>query len=150
MNQIIITGNLGRDAECRFTQGGMAVLNLSVAVNDRVKKHGEWTDETTWFRCALFGKRAEGLNELGLTKGTKVLVRGRVKLNQYEKRDGTMGASLEVMADDVELLGGGAGGGRRQQQSGGYDAPPPSGPGDYGSQGDFPPDDFGDDDRLPF
>lgn len=104
MNVTMISGNLGRDPELRYTQSGMAVLNMSVAVSDRVKSGDEWTEQTTWFRVAVFGKRAEGLDKYGLNKGDRVIVRGRVKLNEYTKRDGSAGASLELMADDVEPI----------------------------------------------
>lgn len=145
----IISGNLGRDPELRYAQSGTAVLKLSVAVSDRVKRGDEWAEETTWYDAAVFGKRAEGLNKFGLVKGDRVIVRGRVKLRQYEKRDGTAGASLEIMADDVEPIRAG----RREdsgqrQQGGGY-----GGQRQQQAQGAFPDDDYGGgfpDDDIPF
>lgn len=103
MNSVTIIGRLGADAELKSTSGGTALLTMSVAVNER-KKTG---DETTWFRVAVFGNRAEALGRLGLTRGTRVAVVGPVRASAYAGRDGQPRASLEVIARELELLGGG-------------------------------------------
>ncbi len=115
LNQATIVGNLGRDAEMKDTSAG-PVLSMSVAVSERVKRGEQWTEETTWFSAAVFGKRAEALSRLGLTKGTKVLVQGPVKARGYQK-DGEARASLDIIARELVLLGGGSGGGQRQQHT---------------------------------
>jgi len=144
LNQCAIIGNLGRDAELKDTRAG-SVLSMSVAVSERVKRGEEWAEETTWFRAAVFGKRAEALARLGLEKGTKVYISGPVKADAYSK-DGEARASLEIIARELVLLGGGSGGGQRKQHT------EQRGQG-YGTSGtqasDFGADDFGED-SIPF
>lgn len=110
VNKVIIIGNLGRDPEVRFTQGGAAVCNLSVAVGERVKKGEAWEDHTEWFRVVVFGKTAENAGQF-LQKGRQVYVEGKLRQREYEK-DGQKQRSTEVVADVVQFLGGkGEGGG---------------------------------------
>jgi single-strand DNA-binding protein len=104
VNKVIIIGNLGRDPEVRFTQGGSAVCNLSVAVGERVKKGEAWEDHTEWFRVVAFGKTAENAGQF-LQKGRQVYVEGRLRQREYEK-DGAKQRSTEVVADVVRFLGG--------------------------------------------
>lgn len=134
LNQVTIVGNLGSDAEMRDTSAG-PVLKMRVAVSERVKRGEQWTEETTWFGVAVFGKRAEALGRLGLSKGTKVLVQGPVSARAYVK-DGEPRAALDVIARELVLLGGG-----QRSSGGGYGGKPASQP----AGGD----DFGDDD-IPF
>ncbi len=115
LNQCAIIGNLGRDAEMKDTRSG-PVLSMSVAVSERVKRGDSWEEETTWFRAAVFGKRADALAKLNLSKGTKVYVSGPVKAQAYSK-DGEARASLDIIAREIVLLGGGSGGGQRQQHT---------------------------------
>lgn len=145
-NKITIVGNLGRDAEFGATKGGTNVLRLNVAVSTRQKRGGEWGEVTDWFSVSVFGTRAEALNRLGLSKGTKVLVTGRVSARAYMGKDGEPKASLDVMADDLELLGGGRGGQARGDDGGrSYGASQTQ----TATSDDFPADDFGDD-SIPF
>ena len=113
LNSITIIGNLGRDPEVRFTQGGSAVCNLSVAVGERVKKGETWKDHTEWFRVVVFGKTAENCGQF-LQKGKQVCVVGKLRQREYEK-DGQKQRSTEVLADSVVFLGGGKaeGGGKK-------------------------------------
>ena len=110
INQVAISGNLGRDAELRRTQGGMAILRFSVAVNERRKNNqtGEWEDYTNWVGCAMFGSRAEKIAEF-LKSGTKVSVQGKLRYSEWEK-DGQKRTSLEVIVDEVEFMS------KRQEQ----------------------------------
>ena len=105
MNQCTITGNLGADPELRTVGQDMNVCELRVAVNDRVKKRGEWTDQTTWFRCVVWGKTAENCAKY-LSKGRKVLVTGRVQLDEWEGQDGSKRSTLELADCRVEFIGG--------------------------------------------
>jgi len=104
---ITIIGNLGRDPELKFTADGKAVANFSVATS---RKYGE-KDETTWFRVSVWGKQAESCNTY-LSKGSKVLVEGRLKSNSdgnpnvYQRKDGTWASSYEVVAESVKFLSG--------------------------------------------
>ena len=113
--KIILVGNLGRDPEMRYTQGGQPVTNLSVATSRRWtdRESGESREETTWFRVAVWGKQAEACNE-HLTKGRMVLVEAdRVQASPYLNKEGEAAASLEVTARTVRFIGG------RDAQAGG-------------------------------
>ena len=98
MNLLIISGRLGADAEVRYTQSGTAVASWSMAVDSGF---GE-KKKTNWFKCALFGKRAEGKLVQYLKKGTQITVTGEVSLNTWEAK-GKTGASLDVFVNQVEL-----------------------------------------------
>lgn len=104
VNKVIIVGNLGRDPEVRFTQGGSAVCTLSVAVGERVKKGETWEEHTEWVRVVCFGKTAENAGQF-LQKGRQVYVEGRLRQREYEK-DGVKQRSTEVVADVLQFLGG--------------------------------------------
>ena len=101
MNSITITGALGRDSELKTTAAGKAVLNFSVANNTG---YGD-NKKTTWFRCTMWGARAEKLQQHFL-KGTKLLVIGEFELREYEKKDGSAGTSAEIFVKDFEFIGG--------------------------------------------
>lgn len=143
----VVSGNLGTDPELRT--GDTAILSFSVASNGREKKEGQWQDVTTWVRCTLFGKRAESLASI-LHKGSTVIVRGALSLRPYEK-DGQPRTSLEMRADDLDLVGkrddgggsghGGNGGYGGNQRSGGSAGGQRSGGGK--GRGAPPPDDGG-------
>ena len=101
---LVIAGYLGSDPETRFTPSGVQVANFNVATK-RVWKdaNGEKQEETTWFRCAAWGKLADTVSQY-LKKGSGVLVTGTVKANAFTKQDGTPGASLEVHIDQLRFL----------------------------------------------
>jgi single-strand DNA-binding protein len=110
-NRVILLGNLTRDPELRYIPSGMAVTDLGLAVNDRRKnQNGEWVDETTFVDVTLWGRQAEVASEY-LTKGSPLLVEGRLKLDKWEK-DGQKHSKLRVVGEKMQLLGSrGAGGG---------------------------------------
>ena len=114
INRVNISGNLTRDPELRHTQGGMAVLSMGVAVNDRRKnpQTGEWEDYANFVDCTMFGPRAEKLAQ-HLTKGTKVAIEGKLHWSQWEK-DGAKRSKLEVVVDEIEFMSRGQQ--QRQQQ----------------------------------
>ncbi len=116
INHVIEIGNLTRDEEVNYTPGGMAVGKFSIAVNRRVKKGQEWTDEVNYFDVSLFGKQAESLKPY-LTKGKKVAIDGYLKQDRWEK-DGQKHSAVKIVANDIQLLGGKDGG---SQNNGGYD-----------------------------
>ena len=97
----IIVGYCGSNPEMRFTPNGDPVTQFSVATS---RKYGE-KDETTWFRVSVWGKQAETCNQY-LTKGSKVLVEGRLKAepNVYQRKDGTWASSYEITAETVRFL----------------------------------------------
>jgi single-strand DNA-binding protein len=102
MNKLLITGRLTRDAEQRFLPSGKAVLQFSVANNTGTSEN----QQTHYFDCSLFGKRAEGKLKDYMLKGQQILVEGEISLNTFQKNDGTTGASLRVFVQNVELIGG--------------------------------------------
>lgn len=106
VNKVIIVGNLGRDPEVRYSQGGMAIAKLSVAVTERVKDGDGWKDATEWFRVTCFGKTAENAGQY-LQKGRQVYVEGRLKTEKYKDKEGVEKTSTEVVANTVQFLGGG-------------------------------------------
>lgn len=114
INRVNISGNLTRDPELRQTQGGMAILSLGVAVNDRRKNQqtGEWEDVPNFVDCVVFGSRAEKLAQF-LAKGSKVAIEGKLRWSQWEK-DGAKRSKLEVIVDEIEFMS--RGGQQRQQQ----------------------------------
>ena len=115
MNKLIISGRLTRDAELRFIPSGTPVMSFSVANNTGF---GE-KQKTHYFECSMFGKRAEGKLKDYMLKGQQVVVEGEISLNQYQKKDGTGGASLNVFVNNVELMG-------SNQQSGSQPSAPAS------------------------
>jgi len=114
INRCCISGNLTRDPELRQTQGGMSILSLGVAVNDRRKNQqtGEWEDVPNFVDCVVFGTRAEKLAQF-LAKGTKVAIEGKLRWSQWEK-DGAKRSKLEVVVDEIEFMSRGQQ--QRQQQ----------------------------------
>lgn len=107
INLAIITGNLTRDCEMRATQSGTDVLRFSIACNDRRKNAatGEWEDVPNFLDCTMFGNRAQALSHY-LSKGTKVAVAGRLHWHQWEdKTTGKNRSKVEIIVDDVELMG---------------------------------------------
>lgn len=104
INKAIISGNLTRDSELRTTQSGMAVLNMSVAVNDRRKNQqtGEWEDYPNYIECAMFGARAMAV-ERYLVKGTKVCVEGKLRWSSWEQ-DGSTRSKIVVIVDEIEFM----------------------------------------------
>ncbi|MDE3198552.1 MAG: single-stranded DNA-binding protein [Acidobacteriota bacterium] len=110
VNKVILLGHLGRDAETKFTPGGVAVTRFSVATNRRWKDQqtGEWKDETDWTNVVLW--RQENFANY-LTKGKQVYLEGRLQTRSYEDKDGKKVYATEVVADEVILTSGGQGGG---------------------------------------
>jgi len=117
----MLIGNLGKDAETRYTPSGSAVTNFSLATARSVKngQTGEWRDETDWHDVVLW--RGEKVAEY-LTKGVQVYVEGRLKTRTWDGSDGQKKYRTEVICDGpsgLQLLGG-----RGDGQSSGRPAPP--------------------------
>ena len=105
VNKVILVGNLGKDAETKFTPSGVAKTTFSVATSRRWKDQqtGEWKDETNWSNVVLW--RSENVGQY-LTRGKQVYVEGRLSTRSYDDKDGVKKYITEVVADDVILLGG--------------------------------------------
>jgi single-strand DNA-binding protein len=115
VNKVILVGNLGRDAELRYTPGGAAVATINMATTEVWNdKGGQRQEKTEWHRVVLWGKTAESLNEY-LTKGKQIYVEGRLQTRKWQDKDGQDKYTTEIRGDRVVLLGGGGGGGGRQQ-----------------------------------
>ena len=114
-NKVVLVGNLTRDVELR-NAGNSVVTDLGMAVNDRVKRDGEWVDEATFVDVTLWGRTAEVAGEY-LTKGSPVLIEGRLKFEQWEQ-DGQKRSKLKVVGDKMQMLGGKSGGGSSQASNG--------------------------------
>lgn len=127
-NRAIIVGNLTRDPELRYTQGGLAVADVALAVNDRVKRGEDWVDEVSYLDVTFFGKSAETVNQY-LTKGSPLLVEGRLKQERWEK-DGQKRSKVKIIAEQMKFLESGrkeGGGGQQAGQSAGAGNQPTAG-----------------------
>jgi single-strand DNA-binding protein len=106
VNKVILVGNLGRDAELRYTPGGAAVATLNIATTEVWNdKAGQRQEKTEWHRVILWGKSAETLTEY-LTKGRQIYVEGRIQTRQWDDKDGNKRYTTEIRSDRVVLLGG--------------------------------------------
>ncbi|HXG56613.1 MAG TPA: single-stranded DNA-binding protein [Vicinamibacterales bacterium] len=115
VNKVILVGNLGRDAELRYTPGGAPVATLNLATTEVWNdKAGQKQEKTEWHRIVLWGKTAESLNEY-LVKGKQIYVEGRLQTRTWEDKDKVKKYTTEVRGDRVVLLGGGGGGGGGRQ-----------------------------------
>jgi len=116
LNQVCIAGNLGQDVELRYTQAGLAIANLNIAVNEHFKdSNGEPQKRTHWFRATAFGRTAEIAGEY-LQKGSKVGIGGKLVQRTWQDTEGNNRSSVEIRIDQLELLGSGNGNGGNQSQ----------------------------------
>ncbi len=107
VNKTILVGRLGRDPETRFTAGGLAVANFSIATDESFKdKNGEKQKRTEWHKIIVWGKQAE-IAQQYLKKGAMIFVEGRIQSRKWEK-DGEKHRSFEIVATNFRMLGGGA------------------------------------------
>jgi single-strand DNA-binding protein len=104
-NRVILVGNLTRDIELKYLQSGSAVTEVGLAVNNRRKNQsGEWVEETLFVDVTLWGRTAEVASEY-LSKGSSVLVEGRLKLDTWES-EGQKRSKLRVIGETMQMLGG--------------------------------------------
>jgi single-strand DNA-binding protein len=120
VNKVILVGNLGRDAELRYTPGGAAVATLNLATTEVFKdREGQKKEDTQWHRVILWGKTAETLQDY-LTKGKQIYVEGKLQTRKWKDKDGNDKYTTEVRGDRVVLLsGGGRGDGVSRGEGGG-------------------------------
>ena len=136
LNRVMLLGNLGADPELRFTPSGAAVANFGLAVNRRWQNRqtNEWEEQVSFFDIVAWRELAENVAE-SLTKGSRVMVTGRLDQRSWETDNGEKRSKVEVVADEIgpslrwataqvtrnERRDGGSGGG--------FDsAPPPTAP----------------------
>ncbi len=125
VNKVILVGRLGRDPETRFTGGGQAVANFSVATDETYKdKNGERQKRTEWHKIVVWGKQAE-IAQQYLKKGSLIFIEGRIQSREWQDKENQKRTSFEIVATNFRMLGGradgasaGAGGGASER--GGY------------------------------
>lgn len=100
MNKIILCGRLTADTEIRYSNDGKAVARFNFAVNRRFKRDGD--PEADFFQCVAFGKIAETLEKCSVRKGTKLLLDGEMRNNNYEK-DGVKHYGMQVVVNSFEF-----------------------------------------------
>jgi len=106
INKVILIGNLGRDPEVRYTQGGSAVANLNLATNEVWNdKAGQKQERTEWHKVVVWGKQAEIAREY-LTKGRQIYVEGSLQTRQWDDKEGQKRYTTEIRCQRFVMLGG--------------------------------------------
>lgn len=103
-NIVVLVGRCTRDAELKYSNGGMAICRFSIAVNRRKKDGDSWKDDPSFFDVVYFGKGGETITQY-LVKGKQVAVEGELHQNRWEQ-DGQSRSKVEIYAENVQLLGG--------------------------------------------
>jgi single-strand DNA-binding protein len=112
LNRVTLIGNLGRDAELRYTQSQQPVATFTIATSERwTDKQGQKQERTEWHRVVAWGRLAEFCSEY-LRKGRQVYVEGRLQTRQWDDKDGNKRNTVEIVARSILLLGSRAGGER--------------------------------------
>jgi len=135
VNKVILVGRLGRDPETRFTGGGQAVANFSVATDETYKdRNGERQKRTEWHKIVVWGKQAE-IAQQYLKKGSLVYIEGRIQSREWQDKEGQKRTSFEIVASNFRMLGSrsegaaaGAGAGAGASQGGGFGGGRPADP----------------------
>ena len=152
LNRVTLIGRLTRDSELKSLASGQSVCKFSIAVN-RLRKNGDqWEDEPNFFDVTFWGKRGEALHQY-LVKGKMVWIDGELRQDRWQQ-DGQNRSKVEIVVNDLQLLGGGnagssgsggsAGGGNYVREQGNQ------GGGDWQPKGDSGPSDDGFADDIPF
>ena len=147
VNKVILVGRLGRDPETRYTGGGQAVANFSVATDESYKdKNGERQKRTEWHKIVVWGKQAE-IAQQYLKKGSLIFIEGRIQSREWQDKEGQKRTSFEIVANNFRMLGGrsegaaaASAGGGAAARSGGDDFESHAAPADdsYGGGGSQP------------
>jgi single-strand DNA-binding protein len=106
VNRAILVGRLGRDPETRYTSGGQAVCNFTLATDETYRdRNGERQKRTEWHRIVVWGKQAE-IAQQYLHKGSLIFVEGRIQTRQWDDREGQKRTTVEIVASNFRMLGG--------------------------------------------
>jgi single-strand DNA-binding protein len=106
VNKVILVGRLGRDPETRYTGGGQAVANFSVATDESYKdRNGERQKRTEWHKIVVWGKQAE-IAQQYLKKGSLIFIEGRIQSREWQDKEGQKRTSFEIVANNFRMLGG--------------------------------------------
>lgn len=138
-NSITIVGNLTRDPEIRYTASGQANAKLGMAVSRRWqnKQTNEWEERTSFFNIVAWGDMAENISDT-LTKGTRVIVNGRLEQRSWENEQGEKRSAVEVVADEIgPSLRWATAEIKRSERRGGGGAPAGGAPAGSSGGGDF-------------
>jgi single-strand DNA-binding protein len=133
VNKVILVGRLGRDPETRYTGGGQAVANFSVATDETYKdRNGERQKRTEWHKIVVWGKQAE-IAQQYLKKGSLIFIDGRIQSREWQDKEGQKRTSFEIVATTFRMLGGrgdaaAAGAGAGATRGGGDDFDTQAGP----------------------
>ncbi len=156
VNKVILIGNAGADPELRYTPGGTAVSNFSIATNESwTDSGGEKQERTEWHRIVVWGRLAEICNQY-LRKGSKVYIEGKLQTRSWEGQDGLKRYSTEVVARDMQMLDsrsdmdGGYGGGTPQAATPAAPADRPAASPAQSTTESAEPPPYAADDDLPF
>jgi single-strand DNA-binding protein len=143
LNMVALTGRLTRDAELKYTQSGMAILEFAVACNQKKKQGDQWVDDPHFFDVTVFGRQGEAIQRYAV-KGKRVAIDGRLKQDRWQNKEGQNRSKVGIVADNVVLLSGG----EERQES----APrkPAERPVLKPESDDFGDDDVWFDDKVPF
>jgi single-strand DNA-binding protein len=152
LNKVMLIGNLTRDPELRYTPKGTAVADIALAIN-RVwnNEQNQRQEETTFVDITLWGRQAE-LAQQYLTKGRGAYIEGRLQMDTWDdKQTGQKRSKLKVVAESLQFLPDGKGGSGGQIPQGGMQSsrPPQQGGRPQGASA-APPDDYADEDDIPF
>jgi len=153
VNKVILVGRLGRDPETRYTGGGQAVANFSIATDETYKdRNGEKQKRTEWHKIVVWGKQAEVAQQY-LKKGSLLFLEGRIQSREWQDKEGQKRTSFEIVASNFRMLGGrgdgaavgagagaGAGGGARHADDFDSHGAPPEDPFGGGSPAPAGPD----------
>ncbi len=144
VNKAIILGSLGQDPDIRYTAGGAAVANISIATNEqwKDKESGEMQERTEWHRVVFFGRLAEIVGEY-LRKGSQVYIEGRLQTRKWQDKEGHDRYTTEIVASEMQMLGSKSGGTTTS-----FDQTPPAEQSAPATSGKSSNDDF--DDDIPF
>jgi len=146
VNKVILVGNLGKDPDIRYTPGGAAVANVTIATNEswKDKNTGEMQEKTEWHNVVFFSRLAEIVGEY-LKKGSQVYVEGRLQTRKWQDKSGNDRYTTEIVANEMQMLGGRSGAGMPESRPSGPApaAPTQAEPGNAPASNDF-------DDDIPF
>ena len=105
VNKVILVGRLGRDPETRYTSGGQAVCNFSMATDRAYKdRTGQTQKQTEWHKIVAWGKLAEICQQY-LKKGSQIFIEGRIQSRQWDDKEGNKRTSFEIVANEMRMLG---------------------------------------------
>lgn len=105
INKVILVGNLGKDPEMRYTPGGLAVCNFSLATTEKKKdKEGKLQEKTEWHKVVVFDKLAEICGQY-LSKGKQIYIEGRIQTRAWDDKAGVKRYTTEIVANTMQMLG---------------------------------------------